>query len=322
MKLFNIIRSNKAEPVRKLPHSGRHRVSELRYVAYAIPEFEAERRFYIDQWKLEEVALDGEVSYLSTVGSPQTYDIRIRKSSEKRIDVIGWEAKDKATVNALAKQAESAGAKMIHGPQPLTGRGGGYGFRFFDVAGITVEVATDFEKQKPRPPAPRVDVPEKLSHIVFHTEKHREWSDFYCRALGFRTSDWLGDWMGFFRCNKWHHRLAVLPGPTCINHISFDVPGVDAVMKGMKRLHEQGTEIGWGPGRHVAGDNVFSYYVTPSNTTVEYTSDLEPIDEASWVARVHEGGHEITDQWQVTDTGPMDLPKPVRDPGLFKAPPV
>ena len=38
----------------------------------------------------------------------------------------------------------------------------------------------------------------------------------------------------------------------------------------------------WGPGRHTAGNNTFSYFVTPNGFAVEYTSELEQVNETSW----------------------------------------
>ena len=39
-------------------------------------------------------------------------------------------------------------------------------------------------------------------------------------------------------------------------------------MRGISRLKQRDIDIRWGPGRHTAGDNTFSYFVTP-NVAVE-----------------------------------------------------
>ena len=38
---------------------------------------------------------------------------------------------------------------------------------------------------------------------------------------------------------------------------------VDDMMRGISRLRSSGIDIRWGPGRHTAGNNTFSYFVTP-----------------------------------------------------------
>jgi hypothetical protein len=45
------------------------RITEIRYVGYGVPDLEAERRFYIDDWKLREVASqDGMLHFAARCG--------------------------------------------------------------------------------------------------------------------------------------------------------------------------------------------------------------------------------------------------------------
>lgn len=294
------------------------RVNDIRYVGYGVVDMEAEKRFYIDSWKLEEVPSDDDMVYLVTPGSTAGYSVRLRQSDEARIDVIAWSAKDRQEVDALVPQIEQAGGKLINSPHELDSLGGGYGFRFFDVNGFTIEVATEFETRQPESLSAGDPRPEKISHVVLHSPNHKDYVKFYEDALGFKTSDWLGDFMCFLRCNEWHHRMAILPGPPAFNHVAYDVPDVDAVMKGVTRLRETHDDIRWGPGRHTAGNNVFSYYVTPAGYAVEYTCDLESVDDATWVAQVHTPSKEIMDQWGFGVGGPETMPQPAPDAGLFK----
>ena len=219
-------------------------------------------------------------------------------------------------------QVEAAGGQIVSCPGDLPGKGGGYGFRFFDLNGFTIEVATEFARREAEVIEPGEPRPEKISHVVFHSPNHKEWVKFYEAALGFKVSDWLGDFMCFLRCNEWHHRLAVVPGPPTFNHIAYDVPGVDAVMKGLKRLREMDSDVVWGVGRHTAGNNIFSYYLTPGGWAVEYTSDLEKVDDETWEAKVHQPSAETMDTWGTGVGGPKTMPHPKPDAGLFKAPEV
>ena len=163
-------------------------------------------------------------------------------------------------------------------------------------------------------------VPERISHIVMHSPNHRALAQFFIDVLGFRLSDWIGEMMVFLRCNEWHHRLAILPGPPCLNHVAYDMLGVDDVMRGVGRLKSVGVDVRWGPGRHTAGDNVFCYFVTPSGFAVEYTAGLERVDEATWKSQVYPPSPQIMDQWGVGVGGPQSMPHPHPDAGLFKAP--
>ena len=124
--------------------------------------------------------------------------------------------------------------------------------------------------------------------------------------------------MSFLRCNEWHHRIAFLPGPPCLNHVAYDMPDLDEMMRGIAKLKEKDIEIKWGPGRHTAGNNTFSYFVTPNGYTVEYTAEVERIDEASWESKVLPPSPDIMDQWGIGVGGPYELPQAEPDKGLFK----
>jgi hypothetical protein len=137
-------------------------------------------------------------------------------------------------------------------------------------------------------------------------------------VLGFRISDWLGDFMCFLRCNSAHHRIAFLPGPPCLNHVAYDMADLDAMMRGVGRLKRQDVDILWGPGRHTAGNNAFSYFTTPAGFAVEYTAELEEVDFANHVAKVIPPAPQIMDQWGVGVGGPQTMPHPAPDPGLFQ----
>lgn len=294
------------------------RVNEIRYVGYGVVDLEAEKNFYINSWKLEEVPSDDDMVYLVTPGSKAGYSVRLRQTDEPRIDVVAWSAKNREEVDNLAPQVEKAGGKLITSPHELDSFGGGYGFRFFDLNGFVTEVSTDFETRTPEALKAGEARPEKISHVVFHSPNHKEYVKFYEEALGFKVSDWLGDFMCFLRCNEWHHRVAILPGPPAFNHVAYDVPDIDAIMKGITRLRETNGDITWGPGRHTAGNNVFSYYVTPAGYAVEYTCDLEEVDDETWVETIHKPSKEIMDQWGFGVGGPETMPEPKPDGGLFK----
>jgi catechol 2,3-dioxygenase len=66
-------------------------------------------------------------------------------------------------------------------------------------------------------------------------------------------------------------------GPT-LNHLAFEMPDLDAVMRGAGRMRDHGHEIEWGPGRHGPGNNVFCYFLGPEEFPIEYTAEMQQID--------------------------------------------
>jgi catechol 2,3-dioxygenase-like lactoylglutathione lyase family enzyme len=293
------------------------RVTEIRYVGYACPDLAAEGDFYRGVWGLKDAGTHDDMHHFAAEGSDELYVVRLRGSDVKRIDVIALATDSRQDVDALHDKVVAAGCRIVFTPCELTTFGGGYGFRFFSPDGLPFEVSSDVARGSGRPMVRWDGVPQKISHIVLHSPDHKAMTNFFVDVLGFKVSDWLGDFMSFLRCNEWHHRLAVLPGPPCLNHVAYDMLTVDCMMRGIARLKSKGTDIRWGPGRHTAGNNTFSYFTTPNGYAVEYTSELEAIDDETHEAKVHVPSPGVMDQWEIGVGGPDTMPHPEADKGLF-----
>ena len=92
-------------------------------------------------------------------------------------------------------------AAIIHAPRELPRPGGGYGFRFFSPDGLPFEISSDVARGRRATSARWEGVPVRISHIVLHSPDHQSLVQFFTEVLGFRVSDWLGDFMCFLRCN-------------------------------------------------------------------------------------------------------------------------
>ena len=293
------------------------RVTEIRYTAYSVKDLAAETAFYTEVWGLDRVPAEDGYVWLRTRGHDEHQVVRLRQGEDNRVDLIALAAASRADVDALAERVRASGGKIAQEPQELTSPGGGYGFRFFSPDGLQFGISADVAPG-PRGEVGRWDgVPVKISHIVLHSPNHKALCQWFIDVLGFRLSDWLGDFMCFLRCNSAHHRIAILPGPACLNHVAYDMAGVDGMMRGIHRLKQQGTNIAWGPGRHTAGNNTFSYFVTPNGFAVEYTAELEEVDEATWQSQVYTPAPLVMDQWGIGVGGPHTMPRSVENPRLF-----
>ena len=295
------------------------RVTEIRYVGYAVPDLDAETGFYIDNWGLRQAGSADGMIYLAAEGHDEPFVVRLRKAADKRIDVIALAAATRSDVDSLYNNVSAAGCRIIHEPGVLQQLGGGYGFRFFSPDGLSFEISADVARGQARGLQAGESIPQRISHIVLHSPDPQAATQFFIDVLGFRLSDWLGEFMSFLRCNEWHHRIAFLPGPPCLNHVAYDMVDLDAMMRGISRLKQQQVEVKWGPGRHTAGNNTFSYFVTPNGYTVEYTAELERVDEDTWQSQVYPPSTELMDRWGIGVGGPQALPEPAPDPGLFQA---
>ena len=294
------------------------RVTEIRYVGYGVTDFDAERKFYADDWGLVEVAAEDEFAWFKTHGHDEHHVVRLHKAETNTVEVIAFATDTRADVEALHEKVAAAGCRIIHDPRELDAPGGGYGFRFFSPDGLPFEVSADVAPLDKRAMERWEGMPVKISHIVLHSPDHHAAVQFFTDVLGFKVSDWLGDFMGFLRCNSAHHHVAFLPGPPCLNHVAYDMLSVDDMMCGASRLAKRGTELRWGPGQHTAGNNTFSYFTTPNGFAVEYTADLEEVDFEAHEPTVYEPGPRIMDQWGIGTGGPQTMPHPAPDPRLFQ----
>jgi catechol 2,3-dioxygenase-like lactoylglutathione lyase family enzyme len=307
-------------------------LTHLRHVDLAVPDYQKQRDFYAGVWGLTTVSEDTGISFLAAEGSPEQYIIRLRQSDDKRLDLISYGAASPAGVDALADRLLADDVRLISVPGVLDTPGGGYGFRFFDVDGRAIEVSADVAARQHRKIEERESIPVRLSHIVVNSPDIAKTRAWYERHLDFALSDSIGspqtgDLINFMRINPSHHSLGIAKGPhTSVNHVSFELRGIEEWMRGTGRLLRAGVRMLWGPGRHLAGDNTFSYFMDPHGNTVEYTTALEEIDEDVWHPHSYTFMDEdVSDQWGTANAMNEALAKEQwndRDQGIFVAPPV
>ena len=307
-------------------------ITHLRHVDLAVPDYDRQLEFYTNTWGLSAETTDDGIAFLAAEGSPEQYSVRLRKDTEKRLDLISFGAATAADVDAMAERIGAAGIQLLSEPGTVDTPGGGYGFRFFDVDGRTIEVSSDVEVRQHRKIEEGESIPVKLSHVVINSPNPEATVAFYQQHLSFALSDTLmsphmGEVMWFMRTNKYHHSLAIARGPhVSLHHASFEMRGIDEYMRGTGRLLRAGVEKVWGPGRHMAGNNTFSYFLDPHGNTVEYTTELEELDEDTWHPHIYDfSDPEVTDQWGTSN--PMSefvAKQSFNDPdrGVFVAPPV
>ncbi|OZC81765.1 oxidoreductase [Rhodococcus sp. 06-412-2C] len=305
--------------------------THLRHVDLAVPDFDKQLDFYTRQWGLTAVGTDGDITYLAAEGSPEQYVVRIRKDSDKRLDLVSYGMSDAAAVDALAERLAVGGVQLVNEPNTLQTMGGGYGFRFFDIDGRTIEVSSDVAVRRHRKVEEGESIPVKLSHVVLNSPDPEKTVEFYDRWFGFKLSDTLmhprmGNMMWFLRTNAQHHSMAVARGPhVSLHHASFELRGLDEYMRGTGRMLRAGVEKIWGPGRHQAGNNTFSYFLDPNGNTMEYTTELETLDEDTWHPHLLDFSlPEVSDQWGTANAmNEFVATRSFNDPdkGLFVAPP-
>ncbi len=252
------------------------RVTGLRSAEFSVPDLAGTKKFYEECWGLESVADEDGAVYLRATGS-EHHILVLREGVEKRLQRINLAASDKAAVEGLHENAKGLGAD-VDTPAAILEPGGGYGFVFRDLDGRDYRISSDVAQHEAKPM--EADKPFKISHVVQNSSDRMAQSDHFIDMLGFKLSDRTG-YMDFIRCSSDHHSIAwtEIKRPT-MNHCAFEVPSHDALMRGSGRMQRSGFPVEWGVGRHGPGNNVFAYFIDPNGYVIEYTAEVEQVDDS------------------------------------------
>jgi catechol 2,3-dioxygenase-like lactoylglutathione lyase family enzyme len=189
---------------------------------------------------------------------------------------IVLQAADRAAVDRLHEQVSREGSATDGAPRALKTPGGGYGFGFKDPEGRNYAVTCDTARHASDLNSP--DRPTKLSHVNLNCRDCDATFNFMTRALGFKLSDQTRMFR-FIRCNADHHSMVLgFNDNANLNHIAFEMPELESVMRGIGRMRDHGYPVEWGPGRHGPGNNVFAYFCGPAELPLEYTCEMQQVE--------------------------------------------
>lgn len=272
-------------------------VTGLRSVELEVPDLQRAATFYTDVWGLTEAGRQGGSIYLQC-GSGDAYVLRLRHAAQSAIVSYTLRAGDDTDLAKLRARAIAAGGTADGEIGQISDPGGGVGFSMFDLVGRRFRVVQNDDRVAPNPTS---GCPDRLAHLNINTTDLERDIAFYVDGLGFKVSD-RSKIMGFVRTNSDHHTIVLAKAPVeTLNHIAFNHAVWEDVMKASGRMVDAGFPIGWGPGRHGPGDNVFMYFVDPAGIVIEHTAEVLQIDDSYPI-----GGPENwnwptgrTDQWGI-----------------------
>ncbi|HET9782721.1 MAG TPA: VOC family protein [Candidatus Dormibacteraeota bacterium] len=253
-------------------------IKTIGHVALQVPDLDDSVRWATGVMGLREVKRDGRTSYLTH--GPAHHSLIYIEGAEGALDHISLEAHDESALDelndALAKRQVPT---IAHEREP----GVAQSIRFELPDGHVVEVFSGMEENEPRHTGRGVQ-PRKFGHPMLKSERPRETQRFLEEILGFRLSDDVGDGtLLFLRCNADHHGIGITKGGEGLHHYAWEVENIGQLGLLGDVLEKNDGKFLWGPGRHGAGGNLFTYHLDPAGCVVEYYADLIKIyDEASY----------------------------------------
>ena len=253
-------------------------VSHLRSVAINVPDVGVAEAFFNQVWHLDVVAHTGEGVYLRGTGADHHLISLHGHNGPASVRHVTLRAHSRTALEQAAQAAHRLGMRVLGPVSPVADPAGGVGLCLVDGHGRVFQLvhgdATHPQAHEAR------DKPIRLAHTVLNTHDVPASQSFMEQVLDFSLSDRTRI-MAFMRCNSDHHSIAF--GDTdndALNHIAFLMPDLDSVMRGGGRLKDAGHAIEWGPGRHGPGNNAFNYFIGPFGLVVEYTAEVQQIDDS------------------------------------------
>lgn len=253
------------------------RVSALRSVALTVPDLAQAEAFYTRVWHLDVAARTADALYLRGTGADHHLLALHQAPGPARIRNVTLRARHRQALDEVALAAVTAGGRVLEPVGPVLEPGGGTAVTVRDADGRVFRLVHDDSRHADGHETP--DRPVRLAHAVLNSHDVEATRRFMEQVFDFSLSDRTRI-MAFMRCNSDHHSLAL--GDTdndALNHIAFLMPDLESVMRGGGRMKDAGYGIEWGPGRHGPGDNAFNYFVGPFDVVIEYTAEVEQVDD-------------------------------------------
>lgn len=281
-------------------------IKRMAHVALRVPDLEASVGWATTVMGMREVQRDGAISYLTHADCH--HSLQLIADERSALDHIAMEAHDEAALALLLERLHERDVAIVSDePQEL---GIERAVRFLGPDGHLIEVFTGMAQAGPIHTGRGVQ-PRKFGHPTLTCPDIGPTRTFFEEVLEFRLSDEIGDGvLAFLRCNVDHHGLGLQKGEPGLNHYAWEVESLATLGQLGETLARNDGRFIWGPGRHGAGQNLFTYHFDPSGCVVEYYADLYRV----WDERSYVPGH-----WSLDDNRGENLWGPRTPPELMRA---
>lgn len=255
-------------------------VKRMSHVALRVPDLDASVAWATAIMGLREVQRTDGASYLTH--GDNHHSLQLFAGDAAALDHLSMEARGPDALDALGDRLREAGVPILSDTPQEDGID--RAIRFASPDGHTIEVFWGMREAGPRHTGRGVQ-PRKFGHPTITAQNPAGVRRLFEEVLEFRLSDELGDGvLTFLRCNVDHHGIGIQLGPPGLNHYAWEVENLATLGQLGDVLARNGGRFIWGPGRHGAGQNLFTYHFDPAGCIVEYYADMYQVwDESTYV---------------------------------------
>jgi len=251
------------------------RVKKIAHATYETPDLDQQIEYYTDILGLTLVAKEKDVAYLAS--TLDHHSVELRRGEHSQCTRLGFQVGLDDDLNAFEKQTAAHGIKTQRKKDPAPSIADMVSFD--DPKGTAMEVFKRGEFAQQKYPTKGI-VPHKLGHVAFFVKDVKKLTDFYCDVLGFRVSDWMGDFFSFLRCGVDHHTINLMQTPEDRHfHTAFELRDWGHMLTACDHLSLHCYKLLWGPGRHGIGHNILSYHRAPNGLITELFTQLDQMNE-------------------------------------------
>ncbi len=233
--------------------------------------------------------------YLS--GNTRHHEVTYVKGDGKVV-AIGLEAVSPEAIHEVHRRVKSDGLKIL-GDRPLTPYYD-QALRFVAPGGAILEVHSPIRRDQPLTYAGAGPRQRRIEHVNAFAPDVAVFGAFCEQVLGMKLSDKTGDdrFRWYRAGDGFHHTLAMGTGPSMLHHYAFDLHSMQDLALVADNLTRKGRALAWGPGRHGAGGNIFTYYADPHGCLVENSVEMDRIDsDMTYEARIWDISEGLAGRW-------------------------
>ena len=294
-------------------------LARLGHVALETPDLDGSLEFFSDAVGFEEVARDGDTSYLRAVDEFDHHSIVLSEAEEAGVGHIGWQTEDPEYLDEFESVLTSEGIDMtrVDAGEEL---GQGEAIRFTTPTGHEFELY--YEMAKPDPPAERRSklknktyartttnpiAPRRIDHTQLWDPDANDFREWLVDTLGFRVQERYnrtdGSRWGTFLSAGWNKIEAAViededaSNEPALHHIAYKVDSADDLFDAHDAMNEHGITTD-GIGQHSISRGKFLYARDPvSGHRIEFNAGGYLVFDPEWETIEWEEGDLEDRQW-------------------------